>query len=413
MTAAFSHLMQKCRGALPSVGPGILVTAAFVGPGTVFTASMAGANFGYSLLWALLFSVLATLILQEMTARLGIVTGQGLGENIADSLRHPLLRGLGILLVTSAIVIGNGAYQGGNIAGATLGLNSVFEPTSSIVWPLVIGAVAFSILWTGSYALIEKALIVLVTLMSLAFIASFILTDPDWGSLFSGLLLPDIPQGSSLTIIALIGTTVVPYNLFLHASSVSKKWHSTDDLAQANKDIIFAVPLGGLISLAIVSTAASAFFGQQVTIHSAADLAPTLEPLFGASARYLIATGLFCAGISSAITAPLAAAYALTGIFRLNPAMNSMSFRLIWIVILLLGVLVTSLGYKPVNIIWFAQVSNGILLPVITLFLLWLMNQKKLGVHKNTLIKNLLGLLVLAVTLLLSAKSLSSAFGLI
>ena len=107
---------------LPKIGPAILVTAAFIGPGTVITASLAGANFGFSLLWALLFSVVATIILQEMAARLGVVTQQGLGENIRHTFQHPLLRAIAITLVVSAIVSGNGAYQSGNISGASLGL---------------------------------------------------------------------------------------------------------------------------------------------------------------------------------------------------------------------------------------------------------------------------------------------------
>lgn len=395
-----------------SVGPGLLVTAAFVGPGTVVTASMAGANFGYSLLWALVFSVLATLILQEMTARLALVTGQGLGENIADASQHPLLKWLAICLVSAAIVIGNGAYQGGNISGAVLGINAIVsEGIPSFIWPVSIGLIAFTLLLSGNYRMIEKAMILLVALMSLAFIATFILSNANMSQLFSGLLVPNLPDGASLTVIALIGTTVVPYNLFLHASSVCKKWHSPEQLPQANKDLLIAIPLGGLISIAIASTAASAFFNQQLTLNSAADLAPALQPLFGDMASLFIALGLFTAGISSAITAPLAAAYALTGILKQEARLDSKLFRGIWLMILLLGVVIASSGYKPVSVIWFAQVANGLLLPLLTLFLLWLMNSQKLGEYRNNTLQNLLAVLVLCVTLLLSAKSLSAAFG--
>ena len=118
---------------LPQVGPAFLVTAAFIGPGTVITASIAGANYGFALLWALLFSVIATLILQEMTARLGIVTQQGLGENIRNACKTPLIRGFAIVLVLSAIVVGNGAYQSGNISGASLGLVGIFESVNIVV----------------------------------------------------------------------------------------------------------------------------------------------------------------------------------------------------------------------------------------------------------------------------------------
>ena len=285
----------------PQVGPAFLVTAAFIGPGTVITASIAGANYGFALLWALLFAVIASLILQEMTARLGIVTQQGLGENIRQACKAPLLRYLAIVLVLSAIVVGNSAYQSGNISGASLGLASIFAsaaveiPFAETVLPIFIGVIAFCLLISGSYKLIEKALILLVSIMSLAFIVTFLLTKPDVSLLLSGLFIPAIPDGATLTVIALIGTTVVPYNLFLHAASMSQKWPCVTHLPKARADLFFAIPLGGLISMAILSTAAAAFFGQQASITSAADLAPSLQPLFGDMASIFICIGLFSA----------------------------------------------------------------------------------------------------------------------
>jgi len=403
----------------PQIGPAFLVTAAFIGPGTVVTASIAGANFGFSLLWALLFSVIATIILQEMTARLGIVTQQGLGENIRTACKHPVLRVGAICLVVSAIVVGNSAYQSGNIAGASLGLIGVFEQSIdtstnlNALFSIIIGLAAFLLLITGSYKIIEKTLILLVTLMSLAFLFTFILTKPDLWKLFSGLFTPRIPDGATLTVIALIGTTVVPYNLFLHAASVAKKWQSPTQLSQARKDLYISIPLGGLISMAILSTAATAFFGQQLEISSAGDIAPSLQPLFGDSASLFLGLGLFAAGVSSAVTAPLAAAFALSGILNLSKDLHAKSFKAIWISVLFLGVAGASLGYKPVNIIWFAQVANGILLPIVTLFLLWIMNTSALGIYKNNKWQNSLGFIVVLVSILLSGRSLMSAFGLI
>jgi manganese transport protein len=399
----------------PQVGPAVLVTAAFIGPGTVITATMAGANYGFSLFWALVFSVFATIILQEMAARLGVVTQQGLGENIRSACTSTTSKYLSIFLVVGAIVVGNAAYQAGNISGSSLGLTHLFGEQywlgSSAVWPITIGLVALGILATGSYRLIEKSLIVLVGVMSIAFLASFFLIDLNWSDFLSGLLIPSLPSGATLTVIALIGTTVVPYNLFLHSASASKKWQKVEQLSDARKDLYIAIPLGGLISIAIVSTAASAFFGQQVQITTAADIAPALQPVFGDAAAIFIAVGLFTAGISSAVTAPLAAAFALSGILNLNKELNSLSFKVIWFIILLLGVIISSLGYKPMVVIWFAQVANGILLPLIALFLLWMMNSKTLGDQQNTCQQNILAGIVVAVTLMLSSRSLLSAFG--
>lgn len=417
----FNHFNNKNKKTimfkLPQIGPAVLVTAAFIGPGTVITATMAGANYGFSLLWALVFSVFATIVLQEMAARLGVVTQQGLGENIRLACTNKLSKYLSVFIVVSAIVIGNAAYQGGNISGASLGLTHLFSEVNSLdgmsIFPVVIGLVALGILGTGSYRIIEKSLIFLVGIMSIAFLASFFIIDFNWADFAKGLFIPSLPTGATLTVIALIGTTVVPYNLFLHSASASKKWQKVEQLSDARKDLYFAIPLGGLISIAIVSTAASAFFGQQIQINSAADLAPSLEPIFGDLSAIFIAIGLFAAGISSAVTAPLAAAFALSGILNLNKELNSLSFKTIWFVILLLGVVISSLGYKPMAVIWFAQVANGILLPLIVFFLVWMMNSKALGNQQNTRRQNILAGIVVAVTLMLSMRSLFSAFGLL
>lgn len=405
------------RERLAELGPGALVAAAFIGPGTVVTASLAGANYGYALLWALVFSVAATLVLQEMAARLGVITQQGLGENIRTVIENPFGKFTIIALVVGAVVVGNSVYQGGNLSGASMGAEGLLGTLPWLSnwldnpWAVIIGLIAGVLLWTGNARLIEKVLIGLVIFMSLAFICTFLITQPDFGAFFSGLLIPSIPTGATLTVVALIGTTVVPYNLFLHAASAADKWHKAEDLNAVRTDLFISIPLGGLISIAIVSTAASAFFGQQVGIEGAADLAQSLTPLFGNSATWLMAGGLFAAGISSAMTAPLASAYALCGVLGFSRRLDSWPFRLTWLAILIIGVVISSLGLKPVNIIWFAQVANGILLPVITVFLLMVCNHQRMQGHKNSRRQNLLGGLVLLVSLLLSARSLGAAFG--
>ncbi|RUO27961.1 Nramp family divalent metal transporter [Aliidiomarina sanyensis] len=405
-------------------GPATLVAAAFIGPGTVVTASLAGANFGYALLWALVFAVIATMILQEMAARIGVVTQAGLGEALRTVVQHPLLRNAFIALVVAAVVIGNSAYQGGNLTGASLGADALWgnagwlvafeERTGLNPWAFILGSLATLVLWQGKYKTIEKALIGLVVLMSLAFLTTFILTRPDFLALFRGLLLPSIPAGGALTMLALVGTTVVPYALFLHAAGARSRWPAetvNKDVAlqEARADIVTSIPLGGLVSVAIVSTAAAAYFGHAATIEGAADLAVSLEPIFGRAATYLMAFGLLAAGLSSAITAPLASAYALVGVLGWRMDMKSRGFRLTWLSIILVGVTVASLGIRPISLILFAQVANGILLPLIAGFLLLAVNQTRLGAHRNNRQQNILGGIVFVVALLLGVRSIGLA----
>ncbi|RUO29612.1 Nramp family divalent metal transporter [Aliidiomarina soli] len=402
-------------------GPATLVAAAFIGPGTVVTASLAGAEFGYDLLWALLFAVAATMVLQEMAARIGVVTGQGLGESLRSLVVHPLGRPAFITVVLAAVVVGNSAFQGGNLTGAALGadalaadiplLHHVQETTQVNLWAILVGLIAIAVLWSGHYKRIERVLVVLVLLMSLAFLTTFVVSRPDLSSLMAGLVRPSIPAGGALTMMALIGTTVVPYALFLHASSASKRWPRVAGespgpaVGAARRDVLVSIPLGGLVTLAIVSTAASAFFGQTASIEGAADLAQSLNPVFGSAATYLMALGLLAAGVSSSVTAPLASAYALSGVLGWSADMRSWRFRLTWLTIIVIGMLLASLGVRPVTLILFAQVANGILLPLITAFLLLAVNRSELGQYANSRWQNLLGGLVFVVACGLGGRS--------
>ncbi|MDD7887328.1 Nramp family divalent metal transporter [Flavivirga sp. 57AJ16] len=398
-----------------NIGPGPLVAAAFIGPGTVTVCTLTGVGFGYSLLWAMLLSIIATVVLQEMSARLGIISQQGLSEIIRTEIKNPFLKGGTILLILSAIVIGNAAYEAGNISGGVLGLQAICgNPNIEIggvsinTLSVVIGVIAFVLLYIGNYKLLETVLVGLVILMSLAFLITAIITKPNILEILKGLFVPKLSNDSILTVIGLIGTTVVPYNLFLHASLVKEKWHQTSDLKYARKDTVIAIVLGGLVSMCIIISAAAI---QSQDINSAADLAKGLEPLFGSFAKYFLAMGLFAAGVTSAITAPLAAAYVASGCLGWNSNLKSKKFRGVWMFILLLGVLFSSLAIKPIDIIKFAQVANGILLPIIAGFLIWIMNKPSiLGTYKNNIKQNILGFIILGISILLSIATLNKVF---
>ncbi|WP_299189513.1 Nramp family divalent metal transporter [uncultured Aquimarina sp.] len=391
-----------------NIGPGTLVTAAFIGPGTVTVCTLAGVQFGYSLLWALVLSIVACIVLQEMSARLGIITQKGLSEVVKSQFDNKIVRWILIGVILSAIFIGNAAYEAGNISGGVLGLSTILGSpivqlggVSVNYMSITIGVIAFILLYIGNYKVLERSLVVLVLFMSIAFIITAIVTKPDLSLLFKG-FVPDLSTDKILTIVGLIGTTVVPYNLFLHASIVSEKWKTKEDLPAARKDTIVAIVLGGLVSMAIIITGAAI---QQTEVNNAADLAKGLEPVFGSMAKYVLSLGLFAAGITSAITAPLAAAYVVKGCMGWQDGLKSNSFRAVWMFILFLGVLFSSLGIKSIVIIRFAQVANGLLLPIIAIFLLWVMNQKNiLGNFTNSLKQNILGFLIVFITCFLGFR---------
>lgn len=404
------------KGLFKNIGPGTLVAAAFIGPGTVTLCTLAGVNFGFNLLWAMVLSIIATIFLQEMAARLGIISQKGLSEVIRSEIQHPLLNKCMLFLILAAIVVGNASYEAGNISGGILGLETVFgeasvqfEHFSLNVYSIIIGVVAALLLYVGNYKFLERALISLVILMSLSFLITAIVTKPNLMDMLKGMFIPSSPEGSLLTIIGLIGTTVVPYNLFLHASLVKEKWNKKGDVKAARKDTIVSIILGGLVSMAIIISAASITSGE---VRNAADLAKSLAPLYGDFAKYFLAIGLFAAGITSAITAPLAAAYVVKGCFGWQEGLKSFKFRTVWMTILFIGVLFSSMGFKPIDIIQFAQVANGILLPVIAGILLWVVNKKAvLGDYRNSKMQNVFGILIVLTTIFLGLKGIFKVFG--
>lgn len=387
------------------------MAAAFIGPGTVTACTLAGVGFGYSLLWAMLLSIIATIVLQEMAARLGIITQKGLVEVIKEELKTPFLRNSVLVIIIGAILLGNAAYEAGNIGGATLGLEAIFGISYAAYFPTLIGLIAFLLLYFGNYKFLERILVALVVVMSISFVVTAILVKPNIIAVLSGLFVPKIPEGSVLTLIALVGTTVVPYNLFLHASLVSEKWKKKEDLGAARKDTYISVAFGGLVSMSIIIAASSVGLNE---VSGVMDLAKALKPLYGESATYLMGVGLFAAGITSAITAPLAAAYVANSCFGWKLGMKDMKFKLVWMLILALGVFFLSFDIKPIEIIEFAQVANGVLLPIMAIFLLWVVNRVTvMGSYRNTVLHNILGLLIIVLSFVLGLKSILTVVGLL
>ena len=181
---------------LKNVGPGALVAAAFIGPGTVTVCTLAGANFGYTLLWALLFATVATIIFQEMSGRLGTIAQKGLGEALRESLQHSIWKWPLFALIAIALYGGNAAYEAGNLSGAALGVSAILdEPSDNVfTWTIIIIAlVAALALWRGSYKQVERLLMALVLFMGVAFISTFIVSRPDLAAVsYTHLTLPTI-----------------------------------------------------------------------------------------------------------------------------------------------------------------------------------------------------------------------------
>jgi len=261
----------------------------------------------------------------------------------------------------------------------------------------VISLIAVFILGLGRYKFVEKFLIFLVFLMSVSFLTTLIIIKPDFLSILKG-MVPTFPKNSLFLILALVGTTVVPYNLFLHSSAVKEKWSSVSDLKTVKKDLLLAITLGGIISVSIVVTSAVAFYKQGLTPENGIQLAQQLKPLFGTFTNVLFGLGFFTAGMSSALTAPYAAAFASSGIMGWKKGPDSKQFKAVWLVVILIGFVVSILNLKPLVVIVFAQAANGLVLPVATIFLLIVLNNRqKMGNLVNTAHQNIIGTLIILI----------------
>jgi len=381
-----------------------VISAAFIGPGTVATAAKAGATHGTALLWALWFSVAATLILQEAAARVPLLTGLNLGQAIAQRFprkgQQRMRWGLAL-----AVAFGCAAYQTGNLLGAMLGLQLIWPTLSSAVL-LPVASVAAWLLWLGRIRYIAQGLGLIVALMGLLFLGVA------WQSPASGLdllrdsLVPSLPQGSAWLVIALIGTTIVPYNLFLGSGL-----EHGQTLKQMRGGLAVAVLLGGIISVAIllVGTGVNGAF-------SLARVAEAMVQRTGQSSRLFFAWGLFTAGFSSATTAPLAASLTLSGLIGGDsPAWRAdgRAFRLTWAVVLCVGLAFGLLQVPPVPAIILAQAINGLLLPLVAIFLYFIINDRHLMPPEgsNPPWLNGLTLLVVAIATALGLLNLARAAG--
>lgn len=348
-----------------------VLSAAFIGPGTITTAASAGTGYGFTLLWTLVFATLACIVLQEASARLTIASGKNLGQAMLHRFQDSALGKFTGYLVLASILLGCAAYEAGNILGGVAGASLIMN-IPGVILTLGIGAVAFLLLWFGSTKIIAQTLGIIVAVMGICFLSTAIIMEPSLGMIFGSAFTPTLPSGSELLVIGLIGTTVVPYNLFL-GSGIKH----TQNIKEMRISLSFAVILGGLVSMAVlvVGTSISGSFTYEA-------LAGSLGDTLGNWAATFFGIGLCAAGLSSALTAPLAAALTARGFLEKKEDSGwedrGKKMRTVWGLVLLTGVIFGVLQVQPIPAIILAQALNGIILPFITIFLLLVMNDASL-----------------------------------
>jgi Mn2+/Fe2+ NRAMP family transporter len=343
------------RSKISSVILWSVISAAFIGPGTVTTAVSAGSQFQLQLLWAVVFATIACIVLQEVSARITIATGLSLGSAIEKKFGEQ--KGFWIKwLVGGFVVLGCAAYEAGNILGGTAGLLLLFEGSGK-VYTILLVLVAAWVLWSGQGKWISTIMTVLVGMMGIAFLLLALNGNFTFSEFIFSSVVPCIPEGSALLTLGLVGTTIVPYNLFL-GSGISKG--QTIPLMRIGLTI--SVLIGGLITIWILM--AGTLVGN---FSSFSELANEFQQKIGMVGVYALGIGLFAAGFSSAITSPYAASIIATSVFG---AEKKNTVRLVWGAVLLIGFIFGISGVKPIPVILTVQALNGLILPLITGFLI-------------------------------------------
>ncbi|RLD69042.1 MAG: divalent metal cation transporter [Bacteroidetes bacterium] len=390
-----------------------IISAAFIGPGTVTTATKAGAYFQFDLLWALAFSIIACILLQEASARITIHSGMNLAKAIAKQFENRPTKNFVLLLVMGAIVLGSAAYETGNILGSMAGLKLIFDIPQYII-VTAIGILALLALSLKSVQTIAKMMGGIVFLMGIAFITTAILLKPSLSLILNGIFIPTIPEGAGagLLVLGIIGTTVVPYDLFLGSGVLDK----SQEISEMRFGLTVAIIIGGFISMAImiVGTIIPGEF-------TYASLANALTYKIGPFAVYVFGFGMFAAGFSSAITAPLVSAITAKSFFE---GKNEKKWRTQgqYYKMVYIGVLIVGLGFgfakvEPIPAIIIAQALNGLILPFLSVFLIFVINDPVLmgKGRTNSWFSNILLGIIVWITMILGfmsvVKSVSSGIG--
>ncbi len=301
---------------LKHIGPGLLVTVGFIDPGNWASNMAAGSEFGYALLWVVTLSTLMLIVLQHNAAHLGIVTGDCLAEATTKHLPRILSR---FLLATAWLATVATALA--EILGAAIALQMLFALPLKIGCILV-ATVSLVLLATNSYQHIERWIIGFVSLIGLAFLAELALVKVGWPQAAQGWVMPSLPTGSGPIVMSVLGAVVMPHNLFLHSEVIqSQHFEGRGEAVMQERlkyefaDTLLSMIVGWAINSAMVILAATTFFQQSIVVDDLAVAADTLSPILGPGARLIFALALLFAGLSSSITAGMAAGTISAGAF--------------------------------------------------------------------------------------------------
>jgi Mn2+/Fe2+ NRAMP family transporter len=385
------------------LGPGIITGSVDNDAGGITTYSVAGAIYGYGMIWTLIPSLIVLLVIQEMNARMGIVTGKGLSDLIRENagVKITFFIFFGLLLSN----IGNTTTEFAGVAGSMeiFGINKyVSVPVAAfLVWLLVV---------KGTYQIAERIFLIF-SVSLLTYVVSALMAKPHWSEIGSAIIRPGIEFNTqSITmIIALVGTTIAPWMQFYMQSSVIEKGLKMKHYKFTVIDIVVGCFVTVIVAFFIMVACGATLFPNGIEINEAKDAALSLKPLAGKLASQVFAFGLFVASVFSATILPLATAFYVCEAFGFEAGIDkswddAKEFYVLYTGILVISAIIILIPNAPlINISIWSQVLNGILLPVVLVSMMLLINNKKImGNYINKPIQNIIGWGAVGILVLLS-----------
>jgi Mn2+/Fe2+ NRAMP family transporter len=401
-----------------ALGPGVVAASAGNDAGGITTYSVAGASFGYATLWMIFVMTFSLVVVQEMAARMGAVTGKGFSALIREKfgVRPTLFAMLALLASNAATSVAE--FAGIGAALELFGVSKyVSVPIAAVVvWALVV---------RGSYRNVEKVFLALSSVF-LAYVVAAFLAKPDWGEVLHATIVPQfIPTPQFvLIVVATVGTTIAPWMQFFVQSNIVDKGVGIKDLALQRVDVIAGAISANVIAWFIIVTTGTVLFPQGIEITGAEQAAAALAPVAGQYATVLFAVGLAAASLLAACVLPLTAAYAITEAFGWERGIDrswaeAPAFNAIYTFVIFFGAAFVLIPGAPlITIMVLSQAVNGVLLPFLLLFMIRIVNDRRImGRYTNSRASNVLGwgtiVTVISLTVLLFGLQVGEKLGLL
>ncbi|HSV43554.1 MAG TPA: Nramp family divalent metal transporter [Candidatus Bathyarchaeia archaeon] len=388
---------------LAIMGPGIITANVDNDAGGIATYSLAGAHFGYTLLWSLIPITLALIVVQEMCARMAVATGKGLADLIRENFGVKVT--FYLMFVLLAVNIMNVMAEFAGVAASL----EIFHISRFISVPISAFAVAMLVI-RGTYKSVEK-IFLFACLFYVAYIISGLIAKPDWNEVWQQTFMPqfDFDLKYAIMLVGIIGTTIAPWMQFYLQSSIVEKGIMPEEYKHIRLDVVVGCVIAPLVAFFIVVACAATLFKAGIQIEDAKHAAMALQPLAGNYASWLFAFGLFTASIFAASILPLSTAYSICEGMGWDAGVDKRfeeapQFFSLYIAMIVIGAVAVLLPNFPIlGIMYFSQVGNGILLPFVLIYMLILINNKDIvGEFTNGRVFNMIAIFTVTVVIVLT-----------